>query len=362
MNSKQNYTNNRQKFDTAFINPCIDRVLEAIVQQNNGLRVLLVFENPLNRADNFQLTETFPLHFFDFPHAIKTNKLWKNLFLLCPHLVQAQKVIYSHSNKIKTKAKFTDILFKNQFNTKSAFIDQKRPNNLSFIKMRNLKGVIFQEFKINVSRLFIELLKYFELNGGIILLKAYRPEEITTLIQCTSTNKYSYVLDVEVPTNFAWVTQVDKATFRFIEKENKLQVDTVNRFSSKLSKDEVLNETQKLISFEPNTAKEIELTSFLSIQTLKNIFKVISKTLPGSFKNTQIKDNYELSLEKFDIAKQTGINYPEFKVLFHRYGTGIDEMIDEAYEKMNKIRNPQKIWEMVENEFQIKYEWKKLDL
>ncbi|MCF6333213.1 MAG: hypothetical protein L3J11_08010 [Draconibacterium sp.] len=44
--------------------------------------------------------------------------------------------------------------------------------------------------------------------------------------------------------------------------------------------------------------------------------------------------------------------------MFHRYGNGIDEMIDEAYEKMAKTRDPKKIWKEVEECFQKKYEWK----
>jgi len=250
MSRKQNQTNNKRKYDTAFINPCIDKVMEAIEQQNNGFKVLLVFENPLNRNDDFQLTETFPLHVFDIPGAIKKNKLWKKLFQLCPHLVQPQKVIYSHSNKVKTIAKIADILFKNQFNTKSEFMDKKRPDNLSFIKTNTLKGVIFQEFKINVSRLFIELLKYFESEGGKILLKAFRPEEVTTVIQCSSSNKHSYELAENIPSNFAWVTRINNAAFRFIERDNNLQVDTINKVSNKLSKKEILNKAKKLILFE----------------------------------------------------------------------------------------------------------------
>jgi hypothetical protein len=358
MSNKRSHKNNSRKFDTAFINPCIDRVLEATEQLINGSKVLLVFENPLNRTDNFQLTELFPLHIYDFPRTIKTNKLWKKLFLLCPHLVQPQKVIYSHSKKVRTIARLADILFKNQFNTKSVFIDRKRPDNFSFLKTDHLKGVIYQEYKVNVSRIFIEILKYFELNGGKILFKAYHPEEITTVIQCHSINRQSYLLSVEVPSNFAFVKSYKKDIFRFTEKKNNLQVDPINASSDKLSKEEILHRTQKIISFESNSMKEIELISFLSIQSLKNILKVIDKTLPGSFENAQIKDNYELSLEKFDLAKQTGITYPEFKILYHRYGAGIDKMIDVAYEKMDKTRDPQKIWEMAEKEFQMEYEWR----
>jgi hypothetical protein len=58
------------------------------------------------------------------------------------------------------------------------------------------------------------------------------------------------------------------------------------------------------------------------------------------------------------LAKQTGINYSDFKILFHRYGKGIDEMTENAYTQMNVIRDSKIIWKNVENEFQKKYEWK----
>ena len=186
MNNKDSQTTSSRKFDTAYINPCIDRVIEAIEWQKSGSKVLLVFENPLNRGDNFQFTETFPLGYTGIAHAYFAKKLWMKLFQLCPHLVQAQKVIYSHSKKVSSISKITDFLYKDQFNSKSTMIDQKRPENLSFLKSENLSGVIFQEYKINVSRLFIEILKHFESIGGKVLLKAFRSEEVTTIIQCNS--------------------------------------------------------------------------------------------------------------------------------------------------------------------------------
>jgi hypothetical protein len=358
MNNKDSQSTRSRKFDTAYINPCIDRVIEAIKWQKSGSKVLLVFENPLNRSDNFQITETFPLGFTGITHAYFAKKLWMKLFKLCPHLVQAQKVIYSHSKKVSSISKITDFLYKDHFNSKSTTIDLKRPENLSFLKSENLSGVIYQEYKINVSRLFIVILKHFESIGGKVLLKAFRPEEVITIIQCNSNPKQRIFIPIKIPDNFVLMKAFNKAIFRFVEKDNKLQVDTVNKIANKLSNNSVISKIQELISFDESNVEEIKIDSFLSLPTIKNILKVITEPLPGNFEGTQIKDNYELSLEKFDIAKQTGITYPEFKILYHRYGNAIDEMIDEAYEKMNQMRDPIKIWEGVEKEFQSKYEWR----
>lgn len=199
---------------------------------------------------------------------------------------------------------------------------------------------------------------WIRIKGKVDIDVSFHPEKITNIIQCQTINKYSYLIPVEVPTNFAWVNSDKKGAFRFVENRNNLQIDTINEASNRFSKKEIFNRVDKFLSINYNSAKRIELPLYLSTNTLKNILKIIDKTLPGSFENTQIKDNYELSLDKFDIAKQTGITYPQFKILFHRYGTGIDEMIDKAYEMMETTRNPEIIWEGTENWFQKKYEWK----
>lgn len=358
MNNKDKQFTGSRKFDTAYINPCIDRVLEAIEWQKGGSKVLLVFENPFDRGDNFQFTETFPLSFMGIPHAYSSKKKWLKLFDLCPHLVQAQKVIYAHSNNIKTISKITDFIYKDHFNSKSTFIHQKKPENFSFLKAEYLSGIVFQEYKINVSRMFIAILKHFEAFGGKVLLKAFRPEEVITIIQCNPNPKQRIIIPIKTPENFVYVQANKKAIFRFHEKNHKLQVDTINKSANNLSYSLLLSHIQGLIKFDTTQTKEIKIDSFLSLPTIKKILKVISAPLPGSFKNTQIKDNYELSLEKFDIAKQTGITYPDFKILYHRYGSAIDEMTDSAYEIMNQERDPNKIWALVEKEHQSKFEWK----
>ena len=359
MNSKQNSNNKSPKYDVAYINPGFNNIIEAMARLNNRQKVLLVFENELIRNDRFQLTQTFPLHLIDLPKTVKNSRLWQELFLLSPHLIQPQKVIYSHSKGVSTVAKIIDLFFQNTFNTKSISLNKQTPKNLSFLKTEDLNGIIFQEYKVNVSRFLIELIKYFELNGGKIVIKeSLVSEEISTVIHCKIENKRSFIVALETPSNIAWVNKIGNTIFHFTEKENKLQVDTIRAAKRTPSKKQVLSELSKVVTFNSSQVEEIELPLFLSAKTVANILKTFHKSLPGSFLNATLQDNYELSLEKFDIAKQTGITYPQFKILFHRYGTGIDEMIDEAYEKMNKTRDAKKIWKEVEEWFQKKYEWK----
>lgn len=350
---------NRPKYDCAFINPNIDNVIEAISNQKKGQKVVLVFHDQIHHNDNFQLTETFSFHLFKIIKSAKKSRLLKKLFLLIPHLIQPQKVIYIKPGRIKWLAKIIDIILKNQVNEKSVIINQKVPENLSFLKINNLQGIFFQEYKINVSRLLIELLKYFETTGGkIVVNKRFDTAEISTIIEGKQEPKIAFLTNIKSPSNFALSVQNKNNRFCLFENNNLLQINYKNSKNGNLTKTEIQNELEKIVVLNSESINEIELSPFLAAKTVSNILKTIKSPLPGSFKNAKMKDNYELSLEKFDIAKQTGISYPEFKILFHRYGTGIDEMIDEAYEKMNEIRDSKKIWDEVEIWFQKKNEWK----
>ncbi|MCF6333982.1 MAG: hypothetical protein L3J11_11925 [Draconibacterium sp.] len=241
------------------------------------------------------MTQTFPLHLYNLPKSIKNRQLWKKLFLPSPHLVQAQKVIYPHSKRVKTNVGIVDFFFKNEYNEKSKIVNTKIPENISFLKTNHLKGVIFQEYKINISRFFIELLKYFELNGGKIQVKeSFLSEEVSNLIQCKTENRHSFSIAVETPSNFAWVYKFKNTIFRFVEDENKLLVDTINTAKNILPRKQILSEMSKIVTFNSNEVKEIALSSFLSIKMVANILKTVRKPLQGSFKNATLHDNYDL--------------------------------------------------------------------
>jgi len=359
MNSKQNSSRFFKKYDLAFVNPDINSLVEAIQLLSKQQKVLVVFENELTRTDSFQLTQTFPLRWYQTLQAVKNRRLWKRLFLLSPHLIQPQKVIYSHSKWVNPFAKFIHYFFRKTFSIPPIFINKKTPKNLDFIKTARLKGVVFQEYKINVSRFFIELLKYFELNGGKICDKhSFQSFEISTIIRRKPVTKRGFKTTFKIPENFAWVNKTENFIFRVIENDRNLYIETINTKADKHTKNQILVEIEKIITINSKATKESNLSFFLSAKTISIILQTINKSLPASFKNAMPEDNYELSLEKFDIAKQTGITYPQFKILFHRYGTGINEMIDFAYEKMNETRDSRLIWEKTEEWYQRKNEWK----
>jgi hypothetical protein len=56
--------------------------------------------------------------------------------------------------------------------------------------------------------------------------------------------------------------------------------------------------------------------------------------------------------EKFDLAKQTGIEYSQFCYYYFRYSLVIDELIEQAYEQLDAYRsNPELNWATIETKY-----------
>ena len=61
----------------------------------------------------------------------------------------------------------------------------------------------------------------------------------------------------------------------------------------------------------------------------------------------------------FDIAKQTGIGFQEFRTFYFRYGKAIDWMTERAYDWMIKERDAKIIWSRAEADYAATFEWGK---
>ena len=203
------------------------------------------------------------------------------------------------------------------------------------------------------------MLKYFQQKGGTVIFSSGTCNtEDSAIIQSKKQRLKKFLIDIDTPTHFAMVFYGGKSIFRMTELENKLLIEPLSKSAIALSKAQSISQLTNCILFDKDKVEEVYLSANLSAATLKILSKAITETLPCSFENANLDDMYEICLEKYDIAKQTGITYPGFKKLFHKYGKGIDEMTELAYDFMNKVRDPRQIWDLAENMYQKKYEWK----
>ncbi|MEZ5105477.1 MAG: hypothetical protein R2757_13345 [Draconibacterium sp.] len=345
--------NSSKNFELVFKNPSIEGVLKAIENQLNGISVLVHFTTRLKRHDVFQTTCTLPTKSINLFGLKQQRKHWEKLFQLAPHLAQPQKVIYLNFNKLTID--FTNHIYRFISDDRPEIIKTKVPENMSFLNQDQLNGIILKEYKFNTSRFFIELLKYFEIIGGSVTFNSETQSNQLQNIQSNTSSKTSYIIHLNTPSNFHMVVKQKKDVFQLSELNSKLKVEIWNQNSSLTG---TVKELHKIISFRPDQIETIEETNFLTPKTITQVLNTIKKPLPCAIENMQVEDNYEMNLEKFDIAKQTGISFAEFKTLFHRYGAAIDKLTDYAYELMNEQRNPEKIWDETENWYQKQTEWK----
>ncbi|QGY43714.1 hypothetical protein GM418_08605 [Maribellus comscasis] len=361
------------RFDFAYINPGFDNFVSVEQKIKEGFKVVIVIENGLQREDNFYTTQFYPFSVFIFKRRIKQYNKMKNLVKLAPHLVRSQKVFYpDYSSLGKYYAIIADYFFENTYQFKSQTISKGTRSIFSNLRMTASRGIYFQEYTINISRFYIEMLKYFREIGveilvnhsfkiddeKLILADAEKEIQVSQIVLGNNLQKNIYEFSTGAPRKFSMFVNNPIGNFRFKEENGYLQVEPESD-SVSYSKGELiaLVESYFQLNFEEVKAKKKNIFQF-SLDALSSLFTSINKGLPCAFDNADFGDMFELCREKFDLAKQCGINFPEFQVLFHRYGEGIDEMIEMAYEKINERRDSQSIWADVESEFQKKYEWK----
>ncbi len=145
----------------------------------------------------------------------------------------------------------------------------------------------------------------------------------------------------------------------------KLLQKEISSFLTKLqisTSEEVSNITPDLFQLTKNE-NIIENTSVNSLQeSFRHIKRELRKSgivLPSASKlfsehrhnqmtQSEFRELQRICDEKFDLAKQSNVEYQHFARLYYRYPEYIDEMTEKAYEMLNKTRDGKKIWNQIE--------------
>lgn len=130
-------------------------------------------------------------------------------------------------------------------------------------------------------------------------------------------------------------------------------------------KDEIFVSPQGLITI---TGGKLTGYRLMAKKTVNLIFKTLVKTsvkcttnktnlLGGHFnKNLSTINLIEIADQKYDEAKQTGIDSQHFKKLFYRYGSNIDILTEKAYQLLRQFDTPQMLWIYVEVWYSVNFE------
>lgn len=359
-------------YDFACINPGLNKLLYALQELRNTRKVILIFEGDLERTDHFDYTRTFPFHLYEISSLKRNFSTLQQVIQMAPHLFQPEKVLYIEPNRTsKFAASLADNLYKNAYQRKLNILVPEQVEQLAFLENKSTKGIYFQEYKLNTSRLFTELLKYFQAEAGTVKVHSpvKRNQNKLTFVSSGQTltaanisagsheKKTHYLLPLKMPANFSMVYRDSTWAFRFSEHHKKALAEPLNKASEKASVQSFITFARALFQPKIEEVTTLEITASPTLEELKKLAEIIDRPLSCTFEETSLEDIYERCLEKFDLAKQTGISYADFKIIFHRYGKAIDEMTEDAYTLMNEFRDPEKIWNLAEKNVQKKYEW-----
>ena len=359
-------------FHYLVVNPDFRQLLHGIKLLGQNKKVAFLFRSEIIRNDSFFTTTFFPVNFFEVFGLKQMQKQWQLISGKIPHLIRPRKTLYLNPGIFtRSKARLSDFILQNNYEKKSVKADSKQWLALPFLKANPKKAIYFQEYRINISRLFIECLRFAENKGAEIYFESAFTIAENEVVFAHSNQKFSSThieitenktlkkacLPISTHPGFSLFSTKNKQTFRVTEFENQLDFEFVSPKNRPIQKQEIAPFIASCFHLNNEFKMAVNSTYSIDLKTIYLLLKTISADLPYSFQNTSLTTIDERCNECFDEAKQTGISFQKFKLLFYRYGKAIEELTETAYEKMNETRNPEEIWEKAELDFRQKREW-----
>lgn len=359
-------------FDLAYKNPGLKEIIEALQAVMMKQRVILLFTGDIKRDDDWRFISKLPKNIFNLPTGLVQLKRFKQWGNLAPHLFRPVKTIYAGRSISNWYLKMTDLLFGNDFQKRSSQVAIADIPDLGSLLKVHRKGWIFQDYKVNISRLKMELLKEIHLIGGVVINQA----EISNIdgkllikddlmggnkvVKCPSLNITPENMQKIYHTkglpwlDFSMKIKSGKYELRMYDYHGKLAIAT--------EPDTSYETFLKAFSFVwkgklPELIEEVQ--TYDQINFLKMIIPTFLKdyVLECAQSRMEKRPIEDLMETAYDVAKQTGIGFQDFRTLYFRYGDGIDWMTERAYEWMTKERDAKKIWNSVECEYATAFEW-----
>jgi hypothetical protein len=361
-------------FDLAYKNPGLKEIIEALQAVLTKQRVILLFTDDIKRDDDWRFISTLPKNIFNLPTGLVQLKRFKQWGNLAPHLFRPVKTIYAGRSISNWYLKITDLLFGNDFQKRSSQVAIADIPDLGSLLKVHRKGLVFQDYKVNISRLKMELLKEIHLIGGVVINHAEISNTDGKLLITDNVHGGEKVLECSslsiTPENMQKIYHTKGLpwpdfTIRIKSGKNELRMyDYHGKLAIATEPDTSYETFLKAFSFVwkgnlPELIEEDQTNDKINFQKMiipRFLRDYVLESTPDRMEKRPVEDLMETA---FDIAKQTGIGFQEFRTLYFRYGKGIDWMTERAYEWMTKERDTKIIWSRVEIEYAAEFEWGK---
>lgn len=386
------------------VNPGKSEKVDIVFDGLNFIGALLAFSAvksgltvAINQPKSFN-TELFPELSMYYPG--KVNELTKSInninFLnscskLFPHLYFPQRVLFFKASQTINKHlnSITDYLLSRDREWAALPINTNNFEAYKPLSTGLAKGTLAYEYRFDRNWATIELLKTCK-NAGVQLISETQQISGKIHLACSPFQYSNYTLILKnfiwpYPNNITIDTGIIQFTFQAYKTNSLVWLYLKNKtISMNLFQREIEDVFTKLKLKLPENFKlqihqivkaqqnyscslghiledpPLPLLHQSYIQLTKNLSKQIGKRITLFDKqefvekrgmNAEIFRQIQSTCDdKFDLAKQTGIDYMSFVSKFYRYPHQIDQMIERAYELMNCQRDPVQIWTKTESE------------
>ena len=390
--------NHEGEFDLCFNGINLSGALLAYFAVRSGLKVEFRLEKIMSRGFNPGIIAVYPFRTSQVVRSFFQIRFLEKLSSLFPSLLYPVKIM-----TVSDVIKFTagQIHFLDRFlNREHDFISV--PVNLSKYSEYKIpgeyfkRGVLVQEFRFDYEMAVFELLKICRKSGAHFSLDNPENQQIHSAkitLNCRPSNQDGMKLKIENyslgfsnslriinttgeiilrehegDTFFHFCLQKSVSEEKFlrsaIDSLNNIGVENSERFRPELQSIYCANRTNKTYSKQEKIEiSDIELNNLekYCVRTAREISALLKKKIRvketiGSMKRNSLDSSWFRNLllecdEKYDLAKQTGVDYKDFSYYFFRYRNDIDELIEMAYSRMNTNRkHPEQVWLNVESE------------
>jgi hypothetical protein len=370
--------------------------LIALAAIYSGLQVVICVDKLVNLDFKPEIITLYPLSLDRFSSSVSSKRLLKKIASFYPSLIYPQRILtISDQKKFNASAlSFTDFLLKHD--REEASLPVQFSNYKEFQSLENCfkNGALIQEFRFDRNMALVCLLQECKFHGARISGSFGNVNSKTTII-CpeTGSNIREVVIDGErlnfnnniriINRYFETIVQkMGNSTvirFQFIKPVNNqfflekalsymksLGIKTPEKYCDKLNAI-YLTETENNLRYNNNSLIVYDSEIVDMKRYCRKIVRKVSANLGknirfkrwlASIKEVSLDGDHfrkvqDLCDEKFDLAKQTGIDYCLFCYFYFRYSNSIDEFIELVYEQLEVNKEEANIaWVKVEKVFQ----------
>lgn len=390
-------------FDVVFQGVNLPGVLLAYWLASAGKKVALFCDDDFERKDDFRFTRVFPKTMKQLSDVGPLLDHAAQMQQSAPHLFLQQRMVWLRGNAIANRLvtqAYNQLVVRNHSEKAGTLKLGEYPEFSFFEQGGSSHGILCREYRYNHSRLVMEWLKAASRKGALIgnfvrtigqgggslqlkdLISQEKKEiRAKRVIQLDSVSRF-LLFEVRLPYT-EWKNPVrisgDLVDYIFSRRKESVQVSA---FAEDGANDEkqIIDELKQLFSLgqkdilpvenrKPISASSVKPDLILSDYPAEEMASKLSEVFPeineGKIPDSWFSEEddrhisrvFELAQQKFYEARQTGIDEAWFMELFYRFGPGIDELTEQAYELMQTTRDPRELWQQSIRMYTSGNEW-----